>query len=80
MRNSTFFSEAMIVANTALKHNDPLGRGVISGLNALRHKRDNKNFDLEIFNKYAAHYERIARAMVEEYLEYSKKPPYEGES
>jgi hypothetical protein len=70
MRNSIFFSEAMIVANAALKHKDPIGKGVISGLNVLKYKRENKNFDPEIFDKYAAHYERIARVMVEEYLEY----------
>jgi hypothetical protein len=79
MRNSTFFSEAMIVANAALKHKDPIGKGVISGIKALRYRRDNEGFDQAVFDKYAAHYERIARVMVSEYLEHEKNSPYEGE-
>ena len=82
MRNSTFFQEAVFVANKALKHPDPLGKGIDSGLRDLKYTREGshpKVFEETIFNRYAVHYEKIARALVQEYLIYQDAKPYNGE-
>lgn len=75
MRNSFFFSEAQIVANYAIKHSDPLGRGIEMGIRHLKQKRydpDDALFVESRFSMYAEHYAKLAKAMVHEYQLYQK--------
>jgi hypothetical protein len=72
MNNSIFFREAAIVANEALKYKDPMGKGIKLGLGRLKLKRsaNNPEFSDPLFTVHAIHYERIARGLVREYLDY----------
>jgi hypothetical protein len=79
MRNSLFFKEAAIVANDALRMSEPLTIGIASAIKGLRDRRERMypdDFVPEIFNRYAAHYEALARVMVAEYLKYQEHAPY----
>lgn len=75
MSNSFHFSESAIIANYALKHQDPPGRGIESGYKHLMMLRRNKvkTFSKDKFDRYAASYKVIAKAMVEEYLKFEEE-------
>ena len=72
MRNSTFFKEAMIVANYAMKCSDPLNKGIDYGIKQLKIKRGNKTeeFSEDIFNAYADYYRKVAKQLITVYAEY----------
>ena len=71
MNNSSFFQECVFVANLAMKHADPKGRGIEYGIKCLRAKRkeqlDAKDivFNENKFYGYSIAFEEIARHMVE---------------
>ena len=72
INNDFFFSEVKIVANHAIKYSDPVNLGVDHGIKYLRQKRysdDPVKFTDENFNRYADAYAKLAKAMVQAYLE-----------
>lgn len=72
MRNSSFFKEASIIANYALKRKYPLeavGYG-INHLKFIRQGRFKDNFSEEIFNKFIPYYEICAKEMIKAYITY----------
>jgi hypothetical protein len=74
MTNYQHFYEASIIANYAMKHPDPLGRGLESGRKYLMYLRKQKcpDFCEELFNEYAKSYIAMARLMVKERTRFVK--------
>jgi hypothetical protein len=68
MTNYQHFYEACVVANYAMRHSDPMGKGIESGCKHLMELRREKSlsFNEALFNEYAASYKIMARLMIKE--------------
>ena len=71
MNNSRFFQECVFIANIAMKHPDPTGKGIESGIRNLKRKRwdqaakAGRQFNRDVFEGYAESFRIIAKCMVE---------------
>ena len=76
MNNSSFFQECVFVANLAMKHADPKGRGIEYGIKCLKAKRKEQLaakgivFNEDKFYGYSIAFEEIAKHMVEGRLDF----------